>query len=544
MTSDHALGVHGLTSRGPVASDAHLQRMLLESPAVLYSCGPPPDHPTTFISENIRGQLGYTPAEFSDDPFFWTKLIHPDDSDMVLATLARVQDDDRANYEYRIRHRDGHYLWIHDQLSAVRDASGDIVMLVGSWFDVTERKKTEAILREQRRLDEFGLSVRVAFDHSRPLRDTLRRCAEAMVVHLNVALARIWILNHADNMLELKASAGMYTHCDGDHGRIPMGKLEIGMIAQERRPHLTNAVIGDPRIDNQKWAKREAMVAFAGYPLEVERQVVGVMAMFSREPLPRTILTGMSSIAAVIALGVERKRTEASLRRSERLVSIGTLAAGLAHEINNPLTTISLITERALSTKDNTNLYPDAATCFGRILEASERCTKIIASVLQFSRTGTTAKMPCDLAEIIRNSADLVLGYAKQHGARIETEIDTSLPRVPVNAGQVEQLLVNLIRNSVESGGRGNRVLIRLRRVADAMLILVRDEGCGMTSEQQRRMFDPFYTTRSRKSGTGMGLSIVHGIVLAHGGTIEVESEVGHGTTIAITLPLTPGSRP
>lgn len=532
-----------MAPHGPIATAAHIQRMLAESPAVLYSCGPSPDHPTTFISENVVGQLGYTPAEFYSDPFFWTKLIHPDDSDLVLETLSRVQEGDRASYEYRIRHQDGHYLWIHDQLSTVRDASGDMLMLVGSWFDITERKKTEAILREQQRLDEFGLSVRAAFDHTRPLRDTLRRCAEAMVKHLDAALARIWILNHAENMLELQASAGMYTHVDGHHGRIPVGTLKIGMIAQERRPHLTNAVIGDPRIDNQAWARREAMVAFAGYPLEVESKVIGVMAMFSREPLTEEILTGMSRVAAVIALGIERKRAEISLRRSERLASIGTLAAGIAHEINNPLAAISLTAERALSPKDKTKRRPTAAECFGDILKAAERCSEIIASVLQFSRTGTTARTPCDLAEIIQISADLVQGYAKQHGACIEIEIDPSLPRAAVNGGQIVQMLVNLIRNAVESGGRGNRVLIRLGRVVNTLRILVRDEGCGMTSEQQRLMFDPFYTTRSRCGGTGMGLSIAHGIVLAHDGTIDVDSKVGHGTTIAVTLPCVEGNQ-
>ena len=97
-----------MAPHGLFPTDDHMQRMLLESPAVLYSCGPPPNHATTYISGNIIEQLGYTPAEFYGDPFFWSKLIHPDDSGLVLETLSRVQDNNRAAYEYRIRHRDGH----------------------------------------------------------------------------------------------------------------------------------------------------------------------------------------------------------------------------------------------------------------------------------------------------------------------------------------------------------------------------------------------------------------------------------------------------
>ena len=118
-------------------------------------------------------------------------------------------------------------------------------------------------------------------------------------------------------MLVLRASAGMYTHTDGAHGRVPVGQFKIGLIAQERHPHLTNAVVGDPRVGDQEWARREGMVAFAGYPLMIEDRLVGVLAVFARHPLTGGALRAMATIASGVALGVERKRAEEDLRESE-----------------------------------------------------------------------------------------------------------------------------------------------------------------------------------------------------------------------------------
>ncbi len=104
------------------------------------------------------------------------------------------------------------------------------------------------------------------------------------MANLHGAFARIWTLNPLGDVLELQASAGQYTHLDGPHSRVPVGKYKIGLIAQERQPHLTNTVVGDPRVSDQEWAQREGMVAFAGYPLIVEDRLLGVMAMFAPPP--------------------------------------------------------------------------------------------------------------------------------------------------------------------------------------------------------------------------------------------------------------------
>jgi signal transduction histidine kinase len=149
---------------------------------------------------------------------------------------------------------------------------------------------------------------------------TLQGCAEAMVRQLGAAFARVWLCRPDDQVLRLRASAGLYTRLDGTHSRIRVGELKIGRIAAERRPHLTNAVLDDPAVDDQAWARREGMVAFAGFPLLIDGRTVGVMALFAREPLSADVLEALAAVADAVAQYVERERAEGELRRAHALL--------------------------------------------------------------------------------------------------------------------------------------------------------------------------------------------------------------------------------
>ncbi len=180
-----------------------------------------------------------------------------------------------------------------------------------------QREKAEEDLQERAQLATLSADVGAALTRLDSLAEMLSQCAAAVVKNLGASFARIWLLNETTQVLELKASAGCYTHLDGPHSRIPLGSLKIGTIAKERTPHLTNAVLGDPRIPDQDWARREGMVAFAGYPLVVEDRALGVLALFSKQPLGDFTMKALAAVAVEIALGIERKQTEDSLRSSE-----------------------------------------------------------------------------------------------------------------------------------------------------------------------------------------------------------------------------------
>jgi PAS domain S-box-containing protein len=203
------------------------------------------------------------------------------------------------------------------EVRLVRLPATDRVLIRGSVTDISERKRAEALRAEKARQAALRADISVAFGRDDRLSEILHTCVEAIVQHLNAAFARIWTTNKAGDMLELQASAGMYAHLNGPHSRVPMGKLKIGLIAQERSPHFTNDLLNDPRLGDRAWAEREQMVAFAGYPLVVSDRVVGVVALFARQAMTADTLDALASVADSITQGIERKRTEDALRRSE-----------------------------------------------------------------------------------------------------------------------------------------------------------------------------------------------------------------------------------
>ncbi len=145
------------------------------------------------------------------------------------------------------------------------------------------KHETEKALVERSQLAALGSDIGAALTKGFTIQESLQWCSEALVKHLDAAFARIWTLDSHDQTLCLQASAGLYTHLDGFHSRIPLGKFKIGSIAAQQRPHITNTVIGDPLIHQQDWAKQEGIVSFAGHPLIVKDRTVGVMAIFGRQ---------------------------------------------------------------------------------------------------------------------------------------------------------------------------------------------------------------------------------------------------------------------
>ncbi|MDP8980078.1 MAG: PAS domain S-box protein [Acidobacteriota bacterium] len=232
----------------------------------------------------------------------------------ILTCLSRGET--LSDYPARLRHRDGSIRHVLIN-SSVLFEDGKFVHTRCFTRDVTALRQEQELRKEQGRVDLFAARIGKHIIESGTLSDMLRNCTEAMTEELGAAFARIWTFNEEDSVLELQASSGLYTHIDGAHARIPVGSFKIGRIAAQRKPHLTNQVIGDPSVPEQEWARKEGMVAFAGYPLIVDGRLVGVIGMFSRETLSDVTLQAMARVADQIAVGIERKRAEEALRESQ-----------------------------------------------------------------------------------------------------------------------------------------------------------------------------------------------------------------------------------
>jgi PAS domain S-box-containing protein len=209
------------------------------------------------------------------------------------------------------------------ELAITRIPIGGPPCFSGYIRDISERKKAEETQTRRTRQTALRAEISSVLGRADTLRGVLQACTEAKVRHLDLALASIWTLGKGSPVLELRASAGLYTHLEGLHRRIPVGELTIGRIAHDRTPHVTNDLANDPWISEQSWARREAMVAFAGFPLLVEDRAVGVVASFSRHLLAADTLDTLAFLADSIAQRIARQWADEELRRSEAYLAEG-----------------------------------------------------------------------------------------------------------------------------------------------------------------------------------------------------------------------------
>jgi len=229
---------------------------------------------------------------------------------------------------------------------------------------------------------------------------------------------------------------------------------------------------------------------------------------------------------------------QSKLRESERLASVGTLAAGIAHQINNPIGGLVAAAELALRMRDEPNSEDHYVSALETARDEGMRCGRIVKSVLQFARDEPTQKWIEDINPIVRRAAELARPYAEARRGRLSIEPSPEPLLVKVSPIDLEQVLLNLVRNAAESNDSGVGIRVETHHTGDSAEIHVIDDGRGIDEQQSSMIFDPFFTTRIGQGGTGLGLSVAHGIVSDHGGQIEVDSSVGEGTRFSVRLPI------
>lgn len=406
-----------------ISTDARLQYLIDNTPAIIYSSVPTGDFKMTFVSNNALHVLGYHPDEMVADPNFWFEHIHPGDVPEIFSSIAKLFTEGERTYEYRFMSHSGQYVWMHDMLRLIRDKDGNPVEVVGSLTDITKRKEMEAALFKK-----------------------------------------------------------------GEEQHLLIKKLQ-----------------------------------------EAHEQLL----------------------------------------QSEKMASVGQLAAGIAHEINNPIGFINsnigslqnyveklfevinqyedLIQQQsppaAVSKMDELKekadlefLKEDIQDLVRESMDGLKRVKDIVQSLKDFSHVGETDWQEADLHQGIDSTLNIVKNEIK-YKANVVKEYG-QVPLVKCIISQVNQVVMNLLVNASHAIKENGMIKISTGCEKDMAWIKVLDTGSGIPQENLNRIFEPFFTTKPVGSGTGLGLSLSYGIIKKHGGRIDVQSVMGKGTCFTVWLPL------
>ena len=436
----------------------------------------------------------------------WSESIHPEDLNHARQTFDRILETGGGEpREYRIVRPDGAERWISDIGYAIRDENNKVVRIAGIVEDITERKQTqEALARERERL---AVTLRSIGDA------VITTDRDGRIVLMNRIAETLTGWNEADalgrNLMEVFRIVDKRT---GTACANPVDKvLDSGKIVA-----LANHTVLVAR-NGQEFA-----IADSGAPIRNARNdIIGVVLVFRD-------ITG-------------QERIEKELMKMEKLKSLGVLAGGIAHDFNNFLT--GIIGNLSLAKLDVQPGHP-LVRPLDEMEKAALRAKELTQQLLTFSKGGEPVKHITRIDELIRECAQFVL-----HGSnvRCEMDIDPDLHSVDVDAGQIAQVLNNLMINADQAMPDGGTALVRAVNVAlasgnpyalepgDYVQLTVKDEGLGIQPAHLKKVFDPYFTTKQK--GSGLGLAVAYSIILKHSGQLSVESKLGEGSQFTILLP-------
>jgi PAS domain S-box-containing protein len=487
-------------------------------------------------NDAFREMLGYSDEELWKINF--RAFTFPEDVAPEVHGIREVVAGQRDVYrsEKRYRRKDGTVVWGNFTCTVVRDSRGEPSFAIGTVEDITQRKRVvaellrardELAVRVNQRTADLGAAndrLREEIEERRQAEMALKESEERFRLAFEespwgmtiIALDGTWLqvnrafckmLGYTRDQL-LRMSVAQVTH--------PNDLKRNSELTRQ----LADGTIPSFRFE-KRYLHRNGRVVWAAVNATLVRGEDG------------RVLYGLTMVEDI----TQRKQAQQALRRAERLASIGTLAAGIAHEVNNPLGAIQLDAETALYCSRQPSKQHTVSACLKNIAASARRGGQIVKDVLRFARSESTPKTVGDLRDAVVGACRLTRRLAEKHCIKIDYTPPDAECRVLLNSTEIEQVLVNLITNSILASRSGDRVEIELQRDPETVCALVRDFGVGMTSEQMDRIFDPFYTTRGSAGGTGLGLSISYGIVREHGGSIDVHSQPDNGTTMIVRLP-------
>jgi PAS domain S-box-containing protein len=462
-----------------------------------------------------------------------------------------------SQWQGELRHatRYGQKLVVESRIQVIADRSGRRLALECD-RDITNRKRAE-----QRRSTEHAVTRILAESESlsEASKNILRAIGEGLGwefgmlwsmddQHQRLHCAELWHVDQ-ENFPEFEAACRRIT--------FPPGIGLPGRIWQNLEPAWIRDVATDANCPRASDAARNDLHGGFGFPIRMGRRFLGVMEFLSRERLSLDVdlLAMAEGIGSEIGQYSERKRAEEELSQSKerlrrqaqeleqqliasgRLVSVGELAASMAHEFNNPLGIVLGFAQDLLGKTDSTHPSYRALQI---IKEEAERCEMLVRDLLEFARPRSEEFVSTDIKQLVAKTLEKVSNRVQNQHVEAVDNAAANLPRLYADPRQLQQVLVNLCLNALDAMPQGGQLTVgACLNGADHITVTVIDTGHGIDDQSLPRIFQPFFTTKTRR-GLGLGLPICDRIVKAHGGRIEVESQVGRGTTFKIELPLKP----
>jgi signal transduction histidine kinase/CheY-like chemotaxis protein len=412
-------------------------------------------------------------------------------------------------------------------------------------------RERDELLRELTMLNRVSQSINQQLDLAR-LQDLI---LSTVIDDLGYDAATLFLFDTSGHRLMSRATApmgGVSTWLRQLQIHLRDAPRFVKGVAEGETQTLVHERLADYEPPVREWVTEVAADAMLVLPLVGKDRVIGALVVDNRrggarfEVADRTLLEGLATQASIALenarLVEDLRRSREQVARADRLGTLGTLAAGLAHEINNPLTSIhtflSLAPEkRAEEDPEFWGGYHALAT------REVERIRGLVASMERLARGGGSEarREPVKPAEVAEGAARLLAREAQRRNVRLELEFEDGLPTVSAVRDQVHQVLLNLILNAIHASPSGARVLVRVLRAetdaGPAVALEVEDQGPGIATEDLERIFDPFFTTKDPDQGTGLGLTICQQLVANHDGSIEVRSAPDAGATFRVLLP-------
>jgi PAS domain S-box-containing protein len=459
-------------------------------------------NPLRWSDENFR-IYGYEPGEIGVFGATFLGALHPEDKVRIREELTRgIREGNSISLEYRIIRPSGAVRFIHSHTNVVRDEKTNrLVRLVGTAQDITERKKAE-----ERFYKAFNAN---------PEPMTIATMSNGLYIDVNESFLRI----------------------TGHRREEVIGHTSLDLHFWERPQDRAKFI----EILTKRGSVRDLEVIFLTKSGE---QRTGMILAEIIE------IDGQTCVLAIVKDFTDQKGLEKQLRQSQKMEAIGQLSGGIAHDFNNLLSVIigySEVIEERLPPNDPLQMKCE------QIKKAGQSAASLTRQLLAFSRQQVLEPKILDLNAIVRN-VEKMLRRLIGEDIDFSTALEPALAKIKADQGQIEQVIVNLVVNARDAMPRGGRLRIETANVqldeayarrhppqqaGPYVSLTVSDTGIGMDAETQAHIFEPFFTTKEIGKGTGLGLSTVYGVVRQSGGHIWVYSELGHGTTFKIYLPLT-----